>query len=149
MAWYGLRLGLAAAIAHLTAVASGLDHPGWAPAACLLVARPQLDLLQSRGVGRVVSVLVGASFAGVVLHLDPSPVAYALLAVIVLSTAAATSGSRWYVTPAFATFFVFVLLVYGEPSQSSQKFLERVGETVLGVVLAYVFGWLVPLIANA
>jgi len=30
-----------------------LDHPGWAPAACLLVARPQLDLLQSRGIGRV------------------------------------------------------------------------------------------------
>jgi hypothetical protein len=55
MVWYGTRIGIAATIGYAAASALDLDHLGWAPAACLLVARPQLDLLQSRGVGRVLS----------------------------------------------------------------------------------------------
>lgn len=50
MVGYGTRLGVAAALGYAIASALDLDHPGWAPAACLLVARPQLDLLQRRGV---------------------------------------------------------------------------------------------------
>jgi uncharacterized membrane protein YccC len=69
MAWYGVRIGVAAAIAYLIAAGLGLDHPGWAPAACLLVARPQSDLLKIRGVGRIASVTLGAIAAAVLLSL--------------------------------------------------------------------------------
>jgi uncharacterized membrane protein YccC len=141
---YGIRLGLAAALASLVAVGLDLDHAGWAAAACLLVARPQVDLLRSRGVGRVLAVCVGALVAAGVLRADPPNVVYAALAVVVLAAAAATSASRWYVSSAFTTFFVFLLLLFDHPEQTTQKFEERVGETILGVVLAYVFGWLVP-----
>jgi hypothetical protein len=141
---YGVRLGVAAAVAYLVASALGLDHPGWAPAACLLVARPQHDLLELRGAGRVGSVLVGALAAALVLHLQPSDLVYALLAVGLLAATAATSSSRWYITPGFSTFFVFVLLLYDQPTQTAQKFNERVGETLLGVVLAYFAVWLIP-----
>jgi hypothetical protein len=141
---YGIRLGLAAALAYLVAVGLDLDHAGWAAAACLLVARPQVDLLRSRGVGRVLAVCVGALVAAGVLRADPPNVVYAALAVVVLAAAAATSASRWYVSSAFTTFFVFLLLLFDHPEQTTQKFEERVGETILGVVLAYVFGWLVP-----
>jgi hypothetical protein len=141
---YGIRLGIAAALGYLIADAAGLDHPGWASAACLLVARPQLDLLQTRGVGRVLAVLAGATAAALVLRIHPPHVVYALLAMVVLAAAAATGASRWYVTPGFATFFVFILLVYDHPAQSAQKFTERVGETILGVALAYIFSWVIP-----
>src|SRR5262249_28732257 len=122
MLGYGLLLGVAAAIGYLIASGLELDHPGWAPAACLLVARPQLDLMQLRGVGRVVAVLVGATAAALVLRLDPPDLAYAVLAVAVLAAAAATTGSRWYITPGFATFFVFVLLLHCDPAQSAHHF---------------------------
>lgn len=144
MVGYGVRLGAGAAIACLTASALGLDHPGWAPAACLLVARPQRDLLQSRGVGRVLSVALGALVAILVLHTDPPNATYAVLMIVVLGTAATTVGSRWYVTSAFTTFFVFLMLLNGNPGETVTKFNERVGETVLGVALAYLFAWLLP-----
>jgi len=148
MVGYGIRLGLAAALAYLVAVALDLDHAGWAPAACLLVARPQVDLLESRGVGRVAAVSVGALAAGFVVRSDPPDAVYAVLAVVVLAAAAATCTSRWYITSAFTTFFVCLLLLFDHPEQAAQKINERVGETVVGVALAYVFGWLVPALVN-
>lgn len=144
MLGYGVRLGVAAALAYLVAAALGLDHAGWAPAACLLVARPSPDLLQSRGVGRVLAVCVGALAAALVLHLQPPDLGYALLTAGVLAACSGTRGSRWYITSAFTTFFVFLMLLLDHPDQTRQKFDERVGETVLGVALAYLFGWLLP-----
>ena len=84
MLGYGARMGLAAAVAYLVASALALDHPGGG-AACLLVARPQVDLLQIRGVGRVLSVAVGATLAALVLDADPPDTTYAVLVVVVLA----------------------------------------------------------------
>ena len=57
---------------------------------------------------------------------------------------AGTRGSRRYLTPAFTTFAVFLLLLYGNARDAEYRFLERLTETVLGVTLALIFGVLVP-----
>jgi uncharacterized membrane protein YccC len=144
MLGYGLRLGVASALAYLVAALLDLDHAGWAAAACLLVARPQVDLLKSRGLGRVLAVTIGALAAVLVLAADPPNLIYSALVVTVLAVATATIGSRWYISSAFTTFFVFIMLLYDDPAHTTQKFDERVGETILGVALAYLFGWAVP-----
>lgn len=145
---YGIRMGIAAALVYLITASLGLDHPGWAPTACLLVARPQLDLLQSRGIGRVASVVVGGLAALALLRVEPPNVVLAVGALAVLAAAAGTVGSRWYITSAFTTLLVLVMMLSGHPDETTSKFNERVGETVLGVAAAYVFGWAVPAIRN-
>ena len=148
MVRYGLLLGSGAAVAYVVAVTAGVDHPGWAPAACLLVARPDAGQLWSRAVGRVVAVLLGALAAVAVVAAElPSPV-LAVVAALVVSTAAATRASRWYITSAFTTFVVFVMLLQAHPEQASQKVGERVGETVVGVGLAVLFGIGLPALAG-
>jgi hypothetical protein len=147
MVRYGLFVGSGAALAYLVAAGLGLDHPGWAPAACLLVARPDAALLRSRALGRAVAVLLGALAAVAVLAADlPTPV-LAALAGLVVSGAAATRGSRWYVTSAFTTFLVVVMLLHEHPEQTGQKVSERVGETLVGVGLALLFGIGLPALA--
>lgn len=141
---YGVRMGLAAALVFVLVGSTGVDHPGWAPAACLLVARPQVDLLQRRGVGRVVSVVLGATAAALLVHLELANVVLAIIAAAVLGLAAGTAGSRWYITSAFTTLLVFVLMLDGHPAQTVGAFDARVGETVLGVGAAYLFGWAIP-----
>ncbi|MGH3929514.1 MAG: hypothetical protein ACRDTF_06005, partial [Pseudonocardiaceae bacterium] len=59
-----------------------------------------------------------------------------------------TATSRWYVTPTFTTFMVFLLLLSADPSQAAGRFGERLGETFLGVTLAYVFGLLFPRVSH-
>jgi len=146
MLGYGLRMGAAAAIAYGVASSAGLDHPGWAPAACLLVARPQRDLLELRGVGRIVAVALGALAAATIAHAAPPSGVIALSVAACIAAAAATRTSHWYVASAFTTYVVLLSLLVTHPEQAAQKVNERIGETLIGVALAFLFGWILPVL---
>jgi fusaric acid resistance family protein len=141
---YGVRLGAAGATAAAIGFASSLEHVGWACAAALLVMRPAADMQRLRSVGRLVSVAVGALAAVALVRSTPAAGWYAAAVVVVVAGAAATHRSRWYVTPAFTTFLVFLLLLYSAPQTAQSRFNERLVETALGVGLAYLFGLGIP-----
>jgi hypothetical protein len=148
MIGYGVRLGLAGATAATIGFAFDFDHVGWATAAALLVMRPSADMQRLRSVGRVVSVIVGALAAATLAILTTAPGWYSAIIVVVLAAVAATRPSRWYVTPTFTTFIAISLLLYASPADAQSRFNERVGETLLGVGLAYVFGLVVPAVLD-
>lgn len=139
---YGLLLGTCAGVAWIITAWLGVDHPGWAPAACLLVARPDVTLLRLRAVGRVIAVTAGAVGGVAAVAAELSGPVIALLTVATVGGAAATRGSRWYVTSGFTTFLVVLMLLLQHPEQSGQKLGERILETLLGVGLALVAGLL-------
>ncbi len=76
------------------------------------------------------------------LHYHPSDAVLAATALAALAGAAATHGSRWYVTPFFSTFIVIQLLLVSNYSAAAAqwRFSERVGLTIVGVMIAYLFG---------
>ena len=119
---------------------SRLDHVGWATAACLLVMRPSAEMTRLRGAGRAASVTAGALAACLLAVVGAEPAVLAVAIGGALTGLAATRKSRWYVTGAFTTFLVILLLVYGVPSQAESRLVERVAETLLGVGVALVFG---------
>lgn len=141
---YGVRLGAAGATAAAIGFLLDLEHVGWACAAALLVMRPAAEMQRLRSVGRILAVAVGALAAIVIVRLGPSAWVYSLAALAAVAGAAATHRSRWYVTPAFTTFLVFLLLLYSRPQDAASRFNERVVETLLGVGIAYAFGLGLP-----
>jgi uncharacterized membrane protein YccC len=143
---YGIRLGLAAAVATGIGFAINTDHVGWVAGATLFVMRPTADMQELRSWGRVASVVLGALAAVTLLHHHPGDVVLAATAVAALAGAAATHGSRWYVTPFFSTFIVIQLLLVSNYSAAvaQWRFWERVGLTIAGVAIAYLFGLLLP-----
>ncbi len=143
---YGIRLGLAGAVCAAIGFALDLEHVGWAVTAALLVMRPTPELQRLRSIGRVASVTIGAVAAIAVVETTPSAGVLAAVTVAALAATAATAGGRWYVTPMFSTFLVFLLLLYAHPDQAAGRFWERIGETLLGVGVAFVFGLLVPVL---
>lgn len=145
---YGIRLGSAGATAAAVGFAFGLDHKGWVCAAALMVMRPATEALVARGVGRALSVLIGALLGAWFMLGSPDPIVVAGSVGLVLAAMAATQASRWYVTPAFTTFVVLVLLLWHNPSDAQWRFLQRTLETVLGVVIALLFGVLLPVITR-
>jgi Fusaric acid resistance protein-like len=145
---YGVRLGGAGATAAAIGFLLDLEHVGWACAAALLVMRPAADMQRLRSVGRIVAVAIGALAAIGLLRLSPSAWAYSLAAIAAVAGAGATHRSRWYVTPAFTTFLVFLLLLYSRPQDAASRFNERVLETLLGVGIAYAFGLGLPAITG-
>jgi hypothetical protein len=144
---YGVRLGAAGAAAAAIGFLLDLEHVGWACAAALLVMRPAAEMQRLRSVGRIVAVSVSA-LAGIgLVRASPPSAVYSLVAIAAVASAGGTHRSRWYVTSAFTTFLVFMLLLYSSPQDAASRFNERLLETLLGVGLAYVFGlglpWLV------
>ena len=140
---YGVQLGLAGATCAGIGFALHFDHVGWATAAAMLVTRPSAALFARRVLGRPISVLVGAVVAIALLETSPAAPVTAVVLVAVVAAAAAAARSAWYVTPAFTTFLVFLLLGGADPGQAEAHFGERIGETLLGVTIAVAFGLLV------
>ena len=147
---YGLLLGLAAASAAAVGEAIHTDHVGWATAAALFVMRPEREMQQLRSVGRVGSVFLGALAAVAFVRTAPPPSAVSAAAIVAVAALGATRESRWYVGPLFTTFLVLTLLLYSDATaaQETWRFNERVGETILGVGLAYFYGLAVPQIVK-
>jgi hypothetical protein len=75
----------------------------------------------------------------------------AVVGIVAVAAAAGVRTSRWYVTPLFGSAMVFTLLLFEDPAEATVRwrFNERVGETILGVAVAYFFGLVVPRIAAA
>lgn len=146
---YGIRLGLAAGVATAIGFAIHTDHVGWIAGAALFVMRPAADMQELRSWGRVASVFVGALAAVALLHYHPSNSLLAATTLAALVGVAATHGSRWYVTPFFTTFLVIQLLLVSDYSAAVAhwRFWERVGLTVAGVAIAYLFGLVLPRLA--
>ncbi|MBS0025262.1 FUSC family protein [Microbacterium paraoxydans] len=141
---YGCLLGLAAGGAAAIGFIAGLEHVGWATAAVLLVMRPVRGQLVSRGVGRAVSVLLGALAAAGFALLAPGETLTGLGIGAAVASLCAMQRSRWYIAPAFSTFLVLTLLLSASSGSPSERFVERTVETLLGVGLALLFGALVP-----
>ena len=82
------------------------------------------------------------------MRASPPAAVYSIATIVAMAGAGGTRQSRWYVTPAFSTFFVFLLLLYSDPQTATSRFNQRVLETLLGVGLAYIFGLALPALAR-
>ena len=140
---YGWVAGVAGAICAAVGFVAGLEHVGWAPAAALLVMRPDPPAQSMRSWDRLGDVVLGAGVAICVVLLGASDLVLGLAVGLAIVAATATAGSRWYVTPLFTTGLVFLMLLAGHPGDAASRFAERVLETALGVGVAAVMGFLV------
>ncbi len=141
---YGIRLGAAGATAAAIGFLLDLEHVGWACAAALLVMRPTAEMQRLRSVGRILAVAVGALLGAALVHAGPPAFLYSVAVIAAVAGAGGTHHSRWYVTSAFTTFLVFLMLLYSDPHSTALRLNERLLETMLGVGIAYLFGLGLP-----
>lgn len=136
----------AAALATSVLVGFHWDHTGWVVGTTGFVMRPSGKMQKYRSVWRVVSILVGAAAASLVLTLQPGGLLTVGLAGLAMIAAGGLRQSRAYIMPAFTTFVIFLLILY--PAQDATavwgRFFERVGWVAVGVLIACFYGLLLP-----
>lgn len=145
---YGYVLALTAFTSAVVGFAIKGDHVGWVVGAALLVIRPSRDLQHVRSIGRVAAVYVGALLAAPLVVLGAPDWVFLLTASAALVGLAAMHTSRWYINAGFTTFLVIILLTYGQSGSVRHFVGERTLETVIGVGIAYFFGFAVPKIVE-
>jgi hypothetical protein len=140
LAWDWSAAGFGAACALPAAVVVLGDLPRGVALAVGVLPAAIVGVAPTRRARRAVVVLTGVPlFVGGVLAGAP---------VLAVAAAAGTHPSRWYVTSAFTTFLVFLLLLYSNAESAGSRFAERLGDTLLGVGLAYLLWLALPSIAR-
>ncbi len=148
-AWtFGVLFGLALFTA--TAISWGWDHMGWVVGSTGLVMRPSENMQKFRSVWRAASILVGLIIVSAFLLVQPSPTFAILFTMAVMAVCAGLNKSRAYIMPLFMTICVFMLIEYPITgiNEVFDRFVQRLSEVGLGIIVALIFGLAIPVIVS-
>jgi hypothetical protein len=129
-------------VAGALATTLGIGHPYWAmvSAAVPLAAR---DLVPQvvRGVQRVVGTLVGLGVAALLFTIDPTGLVLIVVIVALQATAELLVGRNYALALVAITPLALLMVHLVAPVPSSVLMRDRGVETVLGVAVGLVMGW--------
>ncbi|WP_088825971.1 FUSC family protein [Listeria goaensis] len=139
------------AIMLATVIGFYLDHTGWIVGSVGLVMRPVREMQEMRSVFRIVSVVTGIVLIYIVMLSNAGNIIIAGAAAMMLVLASGTHESKAYIMPLFMTYIVFsFMMVINNEMNATHWWLlaERILWVSAGVVIAYVFGLLIPKFVN-
>jgi len=140
---YAVRLTLAMwAGLTLTVLFPSFAHAGWILLTIALIMRANYSVTRQRRVDRIFGTLIGCVLAAALQAFVP--VEY-LLVIVALATGVshAFGAVNYRVTAASASVSALLLLHFLQP-HAHHALTERVGDTLIGAALSYVFSFLLP-----
>ncbi|MBC1399065.1 FUSC family protein [Listeria fleischmannii] len=135
------------AIMVATVIGFYLDHTGWIVGSVGLVMRPLRDMQEMRSIFRVISVFIGVTLVYFVMISGASDIALVGTAVLMLVLASGLHESKIYIMPLFITYIVFTFMLVADGQRHATHWWllsERLLWVASGVVIAYIFGLLLP-----
>ncbi|MGK5111864.1 FUSC family protein [Geodermatophilus sp. CPCC 205506] len=138
----GLRIGIGAAAAGLTATALGLHSPYWAATTAVGVQLgTDARATRTRALHRATGTVLGVLLAGLLIWLDlPVAVEIALVALLQLGVELLIAH-QYVLAVSLITPLVLMLVHIGVPGRSGADLIgERLAETAVGVALAVAVG---------
>ena len=135
---HAIRLSVAVPVATLLAVWAGVPRAYWVPYAVAVILKPDYTTLLSRGLGRAIGVLFGATIAAVmVATLNPGLPLTTILIGLAAWAAYTSWGASFSVAIGFDTAFLLLLLSTALPDTVGTA-ADRLLDIVVGGVIALV-----------
>ena len=140
---YAIRLALAMSTGlALTVAFPRFAHASWILLTIALIMRANYSVTRQRRVDRIIGTLIGCVLAAGLQAFVP--VEYLLVIVAVATGVSHAFGAVNYrVTAASASVSALLLIHFLQPTAHHLLF-ERVGDTLIGAALSYVFSFLLP-----
>lgn len=138
------RTALVVGVAGAAATGAGLGHAYWAAVGAAAVASgPSTGHRVQRGLHRAVGTVAGVAVSGVLLALGMSPLATILVVIVLQASAELLIGRNYAVALVVITPCALLMVSLGSDAPASTLLVDRVVETVLGVVagLTVVLAW--------
>lgn len=138
----GVRLAVAMGIATVLGVTLDRgDHSFWLPLTVAVVVRAEYGAVLFRAVNRVVGTIVGALIAALIIVVFPSDGALAVCAIVGIAFAALAAPKLYALSVIGITASALMSTEIGATDPVTP--LVRVGDTLLGALIAIVFGHLI------
>lgn len=143
---HAIRAALAVGAAYgLALVLPWGTHEYWILVTIVVVLRGSLAQTLERRNSRIIGTLVGSMLASAILYLHPSAILLLIIMTLAQAFAHAFSVKRYLVTAVSATILGLLqahLLAAG--TSPAFEILERIADTLIGVVIAWPFSYLLP-----
>jgi uncharacterized membrane protein YccC len=134
---YAIRLTVAMIVGYGVSVLLYLQHSFWVLLTIVTILRPAYVLTKRRNIERVAGTLVGIIAVSLILWFISSSTV--LLAILVLSMLVGYSMLRvhYFTFVVFLTIFVVISLYFLNPYEFQSLIVERLIDTVVGSVIAF------------
>ena len=140
---YALQSGVGVLLAGSVATASGIGRPYWAMVGAVVpLAARALPVQLIRGLHRVVGTALGLGVAWVVLAAHPSGLAAVILIALFQAGAELLVGRNYALALVCVTPLALIMVHLVAPVPTGELLADRALETVIGVVIGVVLGYL-------
>lgn len=140
---YAIRLTLAMVCGYgVTLALPGFVHGGWILLTTALIMRTSYSVTKQRRNDRVLGTMVGCVVAALLIHVLPRDWLF-LPVIITVGSAHAFGASNYRITALSASITALLWIHFLAPA-TAVLFYQRMGDTVIGAGLAWVFSFLLP-----
>lgn len=134
---HALRVAIALLAGYLVSLFFQIGHGYWILLTIATIIKPAYGLSKQRNVQRLAGTFAGAAFAFAILYFVPNGTLLFLLMLLTMITAYSTLRMNYGVSTGFLTVFILLSFHYLHPQTVGQLLVDRVIDTVIGSVIAF------------
>lgn len=141
---HSLRLSLAAIVAYVTGQLLLFGHGYWILLTVIIILKPGYSLTKKRNLQRLAGTLIGAAIGGTVLYFVKNNTAIFVLLTICMIGGYSFMRWKYLVSVVMITMYLLFMFHILEPQGFREVMQERIIDTVLGCVIAFIASYLLP-----
>lgn len=141
---HSVRITVAALAAYMIGQLLPFGHGYWILLTVIVILKPGYSLTRQRNIQRLIGTLIGAAIAGGLLFFVKNNTA--ILVLLTLSMIGGYSFMRWkyLVSVVMITMYLLFMFHILEPNDFREVVQERIVDTVLGCIVAFLASYLLP-----
>ncbi|GAC1395241.1 MAG: FUSC family membrane protein [Sediminibacterium sp.] len=139
---HSLRITLAASFAYLIAQFLPVGHSYWILLTVIVILKPGYSLTRQRNFARLAGTLAGAALGVLVLYLVKDKTALVVILGFGMTGAYSFMRKHYLVSVMLMTLYLLLMFHLLYPQDFNMIFTDRIIDTVIGSVIALLFGYL-------
>ena len=141
---HSLRIGIAAVAAYMIGQLLPIGRGYWILLTVIIILKPGYSLSKQRNIQRLLGTLIGVAIGWIILYFVKDNTI--ILVLLAISMIGGFSFMRWkyMISVVMVTLYLLFMFHILEPNDFSEVIEERIIDTVLGCIVAFIASFLLP-----
>lgn len=140
---HAVRLTVALLVGYFVSLFYPLGHSYWILLTIAVIIKPAYSITRQRNLHRVSGTLIGAATGFLIIYLVKDTAILFVLLIITMILAYSLLKINYFFSSALITFYLLISLSFLSPVGFHQALSDRVTDTVIGSVIAYIMAGLI------
>lgn len=139
---HSLRITIAAVFAYIVAQFLPVGHSYWILLTVIVILKPAYSLTKQRNFERLMGTLIGALIGLAFLYLVKDKTVIVVILALAMIGTYSFMRRKYLVSVTLMTFYLLLMFHLLSPRDFNTIFTDRIIDTLIGSVIAFIFGYL-------